>query len=112
MGRDRGCITELHLFREWPCLQLPGLWYRAFGLSGTSFFDILFLQAVIAVAVDMLPLPGGMGISETFILNIFRPVFGSLLLPGMVFKPGTGIIMSELLISAAFYSGGAAYDRK
>ena len=68
--------------------------YRAFGLSGTSFFDILFLQAVIAVAVDMLPLPGGMGISETLFLNIFRPVFGSL-------SRGLGYY-AELLISAAF----------
>ena len=75
--------------------------YRAFGLSGTSFFDILFLQAVIAVAVDMLPLPGGMGISETLFLNIFRPVFGSLLLPGMVLSRGLGYY-AELLISAAF----------
>ena len=75
--------------------------YRAFGLSGTSFFDILFLQAVIAVAVDMLPLPGGMGISETLFLNIFRPVFGSLLLPGMVLSRGLGYY-AELLNSAAF----------
>lgn len=75
--------------------------YRAFGLSGTSFFDILFLQAVISVAVDMLPLPGGMGISETLFLNIFRPVFGSLLLPGMVLSRGLGYY-AELLISAVF----------
>jgi uncharacterized membrane protein YbhN (UPF0104 family) len=49
----------------------------------------------------MLPLPGGMGISETLFLSIFRPVFGTLLLPGMVLSRGLGYY-SELLISALF----------
>lgn len=75
--------------------------YQAFGLHGTGFWDILFLQAVISVSVDMLPLPGGMGISETLFLNIFSPVFGGLLLPGMVLSRGLGYY-GELLISAAF----------
>ena len=49
----------------------------------------------------VLPLPGGMGISETLFLNIFVPVFGSLLLPGMVLSRGLGYY-GELLISAFF----------
>ena len=49
----------------------------------------------------MLPLPGGMGISETLFLNIFVPVFGSCLLPGMVLSRGLGYY-GELLISAFF----------
>ena len=75
--------------------------YQAFGLHGTGFWEILFLQAVISVSVDMLPLPGGMGISETLFLNIFSPVFGGLLLPGMVLSRGLGYY-GELLSSAAF----------
>ena len=75
--------------------------YQAFGLHGTGFWEILFLQAVISVSVDMLPLPEGMGISETLFLNIFSPVFGGLLLPGMVLSRGLGYY-GELLISAAF----------
>ena len=75
--------------------------YQAFGLHGTGFWEILFLQAVIAVSVDMLPLPGGMGISETLFLTIFKPVFGGLLLPGMVLSRGLGYY-GELLISALF----------
>ena len=75
--------------------------YQAFGIHGTGFWEILFLQAVISVSVDMLPLPGGMGISETLFLNIFSPVFGGLLLPGMVLSRGLGYY-GELLISAAF----------
>lgn len=75
--------------------------YKAFSLSGTGFWAVLFLQAVISVSVDMLPLPGGMGISETLFLTIFTPVFGTLLLPGMVLSRGLGYY-GELLISALF----------
>ena len=85
--------------------------YRAFGLSGTSFFDILFLQAVIAVAVDMLPLPGGMGISETFIFEYFSPGVRIFAASGYGFKPGTGILC-RITDQCCIYSGGAAYDRK
>ena len=75
--------------------------YQSFGLHGAGFWEILFLQAVISVSVDMLPLPGGMGISETLFLTIFKPVFGTLLLPGMVLSRGLGYY-GELLISAIF----------
>lgn len=75
--------------------------YRSFGLSGTPWVITLTLQAVISVSVDMLPLPGGMGISESLFLVIFKPVFGTLLLPGMVLSRGLGYY-SELLISAVF----------
>ncbi|MDD6615411.1 MAG: lysylphosphatidylglycerol synthase transmembrane domain-containing protein [Lachnospiraceae bacterium] len=75
--------------------------YRAFGLSGTGWMTILVLQAVISVSVDMLPLPGGMGISESLFMIIFEPVFGALLLPGMIVSRGMGYY-SELLISALF----------
>ena len=76
--------------------------YRAFGLSGTSAVVIVILQGTIAVAVDMLPLPGGMGISEQLFLRIFLPIFGSqLLLPGMILSRGLGYY-TELFISAIF----------
>ena len=75
--------------------------YQAFGIHGTSVWDIVFLQAVISVSVDMLPLPGGMGISETLFLNIFAPVFRAVTLPAMVLSRGLGYY-SQLLISAWF----------
>ena len=49
--------------------------YRSLGFSGEHMIKIVFLQAIIAIAVDMLPLPGGMGISEHLYLMIFTPVF-------------------------------------
>ncbi len=75
--------------------------YLAFGRTGISMWDVVFLQAVISVSVDMLPLPGGMGISETLFLQIFLPVFGAVTLPAMVLSRGLGYY-SQLLISAWF----------
>jgi len=75
--------------------------YRAFRMSGVDAADVVLLQAVISVSVDMLPLPGGMGISESLFLKIFRPVFGTFLLPAMVLSRGIGYY-SQLLISAVF----------
>ena len=45
--------------------------YKAFSLSGTGFWTVLFLQAVISVSVDMLPLPGAQGITELMYQTVF-----------------------------------------
>lgn len=74
--------------------------YRALGLHGASIYDIVMLQAVISVSVDMLPLPGGMGISEKLFLTIFVPIFGTdLILAGLVLSRGLGYY-TQLLLSA------------
>ena len=66
------------------------------------FFEVMFLQAVISVSVDMLPLPGGMGISEGLFMVIFKKVFGeALLIPGLILSRGLGYY-SELFLSAIF----------
>ena len=51
--------------------------YRSFGLNEQSLLTMILLQAAISVSVDMLPLPGGMGISERLFLQIFAPLFGN-----------------------------------
>lgn len=84
------------------CLLFLVTWftYRAFDLSLETVPVILTLQAMISVASDMLPLPGGMGISENLFLSIFLPVFGeSLILPGMLISRGISYY-TQLLISA------------
>ena len=74
--------------------------YRAFSLSGHGVALITSLQAMISVAADMLPLPGGMGVSETLFLQIFDPIFGEeLILPGMMLSRGIGYY-TQLLLSA------------
>ena len=61
---------------------------------------LTILQAVISVYVDMLPLPGGMGISESLYLVMFAPVFGEALLPAMLLSRGISYY-AQMLISAA-----------
>lgn len=73
--------------------------YKAFFLSGESMPVVVSLQAMISVATDMLPLPGGMGASEKIFLAIFQPVFGqNLALPGMVLSRGISYY-TQLLLS-------------
>ena len=75
--------------------------YRAFHLVGHSMPVIVSLQAMISVGADMMPLPGGMGISENLFLDIFHGIFGEdLVLPGMMISRGISYY-SQLLISAA-----------
>lgn len=65
------------------------------------------LQGMISVSVDMLPLPGGMGMSENLFLSIFRPLCGkNLVLPVMVVSRGISYY-SQLIISAIMT--GVAY---
>lgn len=74
--------------------------YKAFGLHGAHIYDVVMLQAVVSVSVDMLPLPGGMGISENLFLVIFKSIFtAGLLLPGMVLSRGIAYYV-QLLFSA------------
>lgn len=74
--------------------------YRGLGLSALGIVDVIALQCVISIAVDMLPLPGGMGISEGLFLSIFRKIFtGGLLYPAMLLSRGISYY-ALLLISA------------
>lgn len=74
--------------------------YKAFGLRGAYIYDVVMLQAVVSVSVDMLPLPGGMGISENLFLIIFKKTFTEgFLLPGMILSRGIAYYV-QLLLSA------------
>ena len=59
----------------------------------------------------MLPLPGGMGASETLFLRLFESVFGAaLVLPGMVLSRGISyyvelFLCAVLTIIGHFYFG-------
>lgn len=83
--------------------------YRAFGLHQYSAITVVLLQAAISISVDMLPLPGGMGISEKLFLVVFVPIFGTeLLLSGMVLSRGlsyyTQLLLCALLTLYAHFA--------
>ena len=63
--------------------------YKSYGLSGTPFFDIIAIQAIIAIAVEMLPLPGAAGITEFCFKHMFTAVFGAgYVLPALILSRG------------------------
>ena len=90
------CVQRFLLF------AVTYLVYKSFMLNFTSAGVVITLQGMISVAVDMLPLPGGMGISEHLFERIFTPVCGAkLITPIMVVSRGLSFY-AQLLISAVF----------
>lgn len=63
--------------------------YKSYGLTGTSFIAIITLQTMIAITVEMLPLPGAAGITEACFIVMFEGVFGAeLVTSGMLLSRG------------------------
>ncbi len=63
--------------------------YRAYGMNTVSFVDSLALQIMIAVAAEMLPLPGAAGITEGCFLLVFTGIFGDALVrPALLLSRG------------------------
>jgi uncharacterized protein (TIRG00374 family) len=81
-------VFGISLFQRLLLFYVTYIVYKSFGLSGHSALEITLLQAIISISVDMLPLPGGMGISEHLFSRIFVPIFGS-----------TALTLSAMLIS-------------
>lgn len=61
---------------------IPFCVYKALGLSGTSFIQLFFFQAVLFMATSGLPLPGAIGASEAVFLSLFGVAFGEEMLSG------------------------------
>ncbi len=78
--------------------------YRGLGLHGESFVRMLILQAVISISVDMLPFPGGLGISEHLYLLIFTPIFGSAMLTTTSLLVSRGFSYYVLVIVSGIFS--------
>ncbi|MCD7824682.1 MAG: flippase-like domain-containing protein [Clostridiaceae bacterium] len=90
--------------------------YLSFSLRGVGPAVITILQGMISVCVDMLPLPGGMGISENLFMQIFRPVCGEqLLLPVMVVSRGisyyTQLILSAIMTAVTYFTIGGRKEK-
>ncbi len=78
--------------------------YKGMGMEGTHAFTIIALQAVVYIAVDMLPLPGSQGITEIMYAAVFKNVFvGSSLTVSMCVTRGINFYM--LLIVSAIVAG-------
>lgn len=64
---------------------LTYLVYLGFGLKGSGAGTVMFLQAAIYIAVDMLPIPGAQGITEAMYQGVYLIVFTEeYLMPSML----------------------------
>ncbi|MDL2287343.1 flippase-like domain-containing protein [Eubacteriales bacterium OttesenSCG-928-G02] len=50
--------------------------YKSFGLHNYGYFYFLAIQSMIALAVDILPVPGGVGVNEIAIILMYEKTFG------------------------------------
>lgn len=72
--------------------------YKSFGLHGISVIKIIALQTIISLSVDMLPFPGGVGVSEKSFEIMFDAIFGEeLVIPGMILSRGISFYLLVVL---------------
>ncbi len=90
-------LTTVHLLALY---SVPYWVYRAFSLSGNSFFAILAAQAVLTMATESLPLPGGAGVTETIFLLVHTGAFGELVVPAVLLCRGVNYYL-PLLVGGA-----------
>jgi len=77
--------------------------YKAFGLNGYSYIELVVVQIAVAIAIDSLPLPGGIGVSEAMLLLIYDKIFGhEIALPAMLVTRGISyyfcLILSSIIV--------------
>lgn len=72
--------------------------YRAFGFNEHSYVELVVIQLAIAIAIDSLPLPGGIGASEAMLILIYDKIFGeNLSIPAMLITRGLSYYSCLLL---------------
>ena len=72
----------------------------SFSVDTLNILETIMLQGSISLSADMLPLPGGLGISEHLYSIIFEPACGALTTPTLVISRGLSFY-AQLLVSAA-----------
>lgn len=55
--------------------SIPFCIYKAFNLTGHSYFTVFMLQAILYISVSALPLPGAVGVSESAFIIIYNKLF-------------------------------------
>lgn len=72
--------------------------YRSFGLQQAGYVEMIAVQTLLAVAVNSLPVPGAIGISEGSFLVLFRSIYpGAVLAPAMLFTRGINYYLCSVL---------------
>lgn len=75
--------------------------YLALGQEGMSALEIILLQSFVSVCIDILPMPGGVGINEGFFVTIFKKIMKrDTAVSAMLLSRGASFYV--LLIASAF----------
>lgn len=77
--------------------------YKAMGMNDVSFVYIMAIQIIIAITVELIPLPGAVGISETVFITLYLTIYKTqdLLNAGLLITRGLNFYLL-FLISALF----------
>ena len=87
------------LFQRVLYLLIPWCVYEAMGLEGVTVWQMMGLQLLLSVSVEMMPLPGAVGISETVSLVLYDAIFGAqYLYPAVILTRGISYYL-PLLVS-------------
>ncbi len=79
-------LTTLHLLALY---SIPFWIYKALGLTGQSFLMIVAIQTALTLALESLPIPGGVGVAEGSFVLIYGRIFGpGLVLPALLLCRG------------------------
>lgn len=63
--------------------------YLSLGNNDISYFGLVSIQVIIALSVDSLPFPGGVGISESMMSKIYKLIYlEELIVPAMLITRG------------------------
>jgi len=78
--------------------------FAAFGLTGVSWINIITLQAILSVAVAIIPLPGTVGANESGFILLFSSYFleKNLISPAMIFSRGINFYLCLLVTGIVF----------
>lgn len=86
---------------------LTAVVYCGLGLSGTSVLNVVLVQAAVYIAVDMLPVPGAQGITETMYRGVFRDIFvGNTLVVSVCITRGISFYLVMLIGFVVFCVSG------
>lgn len=92
-------LALLHLIS----LYSVSFWvYRALGLSHFNLITLIAMQSVLTLSVESLPIPGGMGITESCFLVLYGSIFGGgLVIPALLLCRGLNYYVFLLVGGAA-----------
>lgn len=113
--REWGVILAafvLTVFQRYLLFSVTYLTCRAFGIPSGGLGTVMVLQAMIATASDIMPLPGGTGAYESMFINVFTGILGEeMVLPVMLLSRGTSYY-AQLILGGLVTAFAIIYFRR